>query len=131
MGPHLIVELELRIMGGESGPVRESHDRGYHFRASSRAVVRRLPARRLAKDAGRRRHVGPARYVRPDAASGPGVTIKCTEMELFHCTGRGIGDLSILLRKHTRNTDCANNLAVDDNRDAALVRNSSLKPENS
>jgi hypothetical protein len=50
---------------------------------------------------------------------------------LFHRIGGRISDVPILSRKHTRNTDCTNNLAVNYNRDAALVRNSSLKPENS
>ena len=52
-------------------------------------------------------------------------------VELFHRTGAGIGDLSILLGEHARNADRTNNLAIDHNRNTALVRDSSLQPENS
>ena len=50
---------------------------------------------------------------------------------LFHGIRGRIGNLPILLGKHTGNTDCTNNLAANQYGDAALVRNSSLKPENS
>src|SRR5262249_3421539 len=50
---------------------------------------------------------------------------------LFQATSPSVGDLSILLGKHARNAYRANNLAIDQNRNASLVRNRSLQPENS
>ena len=50
---------------------------------------------------------------------------------LFQATSTSVGDLSILLRKHARNAYRPNDLAINNNGDAALVRNRSLQPENS
>jgi len=50
---------------------------------------------------------------------------------LFQATRTSVGNLSILRGKHARNAYRANDLAIDHNRDAALVRKRVLQPENS
>jgi hypothetical protein len=72
------------------------------------------------------------RRIAANIAKLPGLLSQWTVSagRLLQATSTSVGDLSILLGKHARNAYRANDLAIDDNWDAALVRNRSLQPLN-